>query len=163
MSDEFDSGDELLNDVDVDDILQSNSNQAQSQAKPPKRRLEDSHAAASKRLKADSIASLGDEENVKLARRLLSEKFGHGSFRYEQEAAIKRILAGKSALVIFPTGAGKSLCYQVGGLLPLRTIFALLSCLTRTCRYQPLHFLRSTRLMVPERPVSLASPLLYLP
>jgi superfamily II DNA helicase RecQ len=39
--------------------------------------------------------------------------FGLPSFRLKQEAAISRLLAGGSAVVVFPTGGGKSLCYQV--------------------------------------------------
>lgn len=48
-----------------------------------------------------------------LAVRILKEKFGLSEFRLEQEAAISRLLAGNSTVVIFPTGGGKSLCYQV--------------------------------------------------
>lgn len=51
--------------------------------------------------------------HLALAERLLKEKFGYQSFRYEQAGAIQSLLAGENALVIFPTGAGKSLCYQV--------------------------------------------------
>jgi len=51
--------------------------------------------------------------HLALAERLLKEKFGYESFRYEQAGAIQSLLAGENALVIFPTGAGKSLCYQV--------------------------------------------------
>ncbi|ROV90658.1 hypothetical protein VMCG_10010 [Cytospora schulzeri] len=123
--DEFDSGDDLFDDVDVNDILQSNYAQVeqhslskpgnlQSESQPRKRSpKEDGSPSSLKRLKRDIPLSLAEEENVKLARRLLSEKFGHSQFRHEQEAAIKRILFGKSALVVFPTGAGKSLCYQI--------------------------------------------------
>lgn len=123
--DEFDSGDDLFDDVDVDDILRSSEAQVKQQSalKPGslqvesgsrKRRPEENgDQSALKRPKRDTPPSLEEEENVKLARRLLSEKFGYSQFRYEQEAAIKRILAGKSALVVFPTGAGKSLCYQI--------------------------------------------------
>ncbi|GME39364.1 Helicase [Neofusicoccum parvum] len=51
-----------------------------------------------------------------LARKILNERFGLGSFRLEQEAVIARLLAGGSAVVVFPTGGGKSLCYQVPAL-----------------------------------------------
>lgn len=51
-----------------------------------------------------------------LANRVLNERFGLDSFRLKQEAAITRLLDGGSATIVFPTGAGKSLCYQV---LPL--------------------------------------------
>jgi ATP-dependent DNA helicase RecQ len=47
----------------------------------------------------------------------LNDTFGFDSFREGQEAVISRLLAGKSVLAIFPTGAGKSLCYQLPALL----------------------------------------------
>ena len=43
----------------------------------------------------------------------LKEVFGYGQFRGNQEAIIKNILSGKNTFVIMPTGAGKSLCYQL--------------------------------------------------
>lgn len=43
--------------------------------------------------------------------------FGHDQFRKGQEEVIHRLLAGKSVLAVFPTGAGKSLCYQLPALL----------------------------------------------
>ncbi len=47
----------------------------------------------------------------------LKEHFGFDQFREGQEAAVSRLMDGKSVLAIFPTGAGKSLCYQLPGLL----------------------------------------------
>lgn len=44
---------------------------------------------------------------------LLHERFGLSSFRDGQKAVIKRLLEGQSAAAIFPTGGGKSLCYQL--------------------------------------------------
>jgi hypothetical protein len=51
--------------------------------------------------------------STKLANEILKSRFGLNGFRLEQEAAIARILDGGSAVVVFPTGGGKSLCYQV--------------------------------------------------
>lgn len=48
---------------------------------------------------------------------LLKERFGFESFRPGQEAVIDCLLAGRSAGAIFPTGSGKSLCYQLPSLL----------------------------------------------
>ena len=45
--------------------------------------------------------------------RVLKNQFGHKGFRGVQKPAIKSILEGKSSLVVMPTGAGKSLCYQL--------------------------------------------------
>lgn len=46
----------------------------------------------------------------------LRKNFGIDSFRLKQEQVISTILGGKSAAVVFPTGGGKSLCYQVPAL-----------------------------------------------
>ncbi|MEN3342379.1 MAG: ATP-dependent helicase RecQ, partial [Actinomycetota bacterium] len=48
---------------------------------------------------------------------LLEETFGFASFRPGQEQVVDALLAGRSALAVFPTGAGKSLCYQLPALL----------------------------------------------
>jgi len=47
----------------------------------------------------------------------LEEHFGHSSFRAGQEEVINSLLSDRSALAIFPTGGGKSLCYQLPALL----------------------------------------------
>ena len=44
---------------------------------------------------------------------LLRERFGLDQFREGQQAVIDRILAGKNVAAVFPTGGGKSLCYQL--------------------------------------------------
>ncbi len=49
--------------------------------------------------------------------RVLQERFGFPAFRAGQEAVIGQLLAGNSALAVFPTGSGKSLCYQLPALL----------------------------------------------
>ena len=47
---------------------------------------------------------------------LLRSRFGFSEFRRYQEEACRAVLAGRDALVVMPTGAGKSLCYQLPGL-----------------------------------------------
>lgn len=51
------------------------------------------------------------------ARALLLSVFGFGSFRPGQEEIIATILDGQNVLAIMPTGAGKSLCYQLPSLV----------------------------------------------
>ena len=50
-------------------------------------------------------------------RELLCTCFGYPDFRGHQEAVIHHVLAGKDALVLMPTGSGKSLCYQIPAML----------------------------------------------
>jgi ATP-dependent DNA helicase RecQ len=47
---------------------------------------------------------------------ILKETFGFAGFRGVQEQVIGRVMAGKHALAVMPTGSGKSLCYQVPAL-----------------------------------------------
>ncbi len=47
----------------------------------------------------------------------LQQHFGFETFRPGQEAVIAHLLAGQSAAAVFPTGSGKSLCYQLPALL----------------------------------------------
>lgn len=49
--------------------------------------------------------------------RTLIDHFGHDAFREGQEPIIEALLAGRSALAVFPTGGGKSLCYQLPALM----------------------------------------------
>lgn len=96
MADDFDSGDDLFDDVNPEELVAS--------SKRPSSHHDD---GPDKRQKLDQVDRVG------LAQRLLREKFGYDNFRHEQEKAIESILRGENTLVIFPTGAGKSLCYQV--------------------------------------------------
>src|SRR4051812_9212129 len=48
---------------------------------------------------------------------VLAERFGFDAFRPGQERVVEALLAGRSALAVFPTGGGKSLCYQLPALL----------------------------------------------
>ncbi len=57
------------------------------------------------------------------ARTTLSRHFGYPSFRPGQEEVISAILDGRDALAVMPTGAGKSICYQIpAAMLPGLTI-----------------------------------------
>jgi ATP-dependent DNA helicase RecQ len=51
---------------------------------------------------------------------VLRESFGHAGFRPGQAAAIEAVLGGRDAVVLLPTGAGKSSCYQVPAVVAAR-------------------------------------------
>ena len=48
---------------------------------------------------------------------LLRETFGHAAFRGAQHEVVEHVVAGGDALVLMPTGGGKSLCYQIPALV----------------------------------------------
>ncbi|QEG25193.1 ATP-dependent DNA helicase RecQ [Mariniblastus fucicola] len=48
---------------------------------------------------------------------VLEEYFGFSEFKFGQQDVISRLLDGKSTLAVFPTGGGKSLCYQLPALM----------------------------------------------
>lgn len=54
---------------------------------------------------------------IERAQAILKDTFGYDNFRLQQEAAIKQVLDRKDALVIMPTGGGKSIVYQIPALI----------------------------------------------
>jgi ATP-dependent DNA helicase RecQ len=62
------------------------------------------------------LQSLLDQAPVMDPQSVLRRVFGFSGFRGAQDAVIQHVLAGGDALVLMPTGGGKSLCYQVPAL-----------------------------------------------
>lgn len=60
-------------------------------------------------------------DDLSAARRELREHFGYDSFRAGQEELISAALSGRDCIGIMPTGAGKSLCYQIPALVRAET------------------------------------------
>ena len=58
-----------------------------------------------------------DAQRMEQARQTLRHYFGHDSFRPGQEAMVDALLTERDALGVMPTGAGKSMCYQVPALI----------------------------------------------
>jgi DNA topoisomerase-3 len=65
-------------------------------------------APSAPRLKASPYTGTPEE--------LLRSAFGFQSFRVNQEAVCRAVIDGRDALLVMPTGAGKSLCYQLPGI-----------------------------------------------
>lgn len=91
---------------------------APSRPRPALRRSPASRALAAKAAPDPAPAAL-----LRRIRTALRKTFGHTQLRAGQQAVIERVLAGRSTLALMPTGAGKSLCYQLPAtLLPGRTV-----------------------------------------
>ena len=52
-------------------------------------------------------------DTASAARDILREVFGYAQFRGPQQAVVEHVVGGSDALVLMPTGGGKSLCYQI--------------------------------------------------
>lgn len=174
MSD-FDSGDDLFDGIDAEELLSSQTLHAEA-----KRKREpdiNGHSAWPKRPRGhgDDDMVLGEDGSVdgfpdddpngpdlaneparmQIAQNLLTEIFGYKAFRHEQAGVIQRLLAGKNALSIFPTGAGKSLCYQVCLYRRYTSVYMA----DVPCRYRALLLSDLTWRMAQGHPASMALPL----
>jgi len=65
---------------------------------------------------ANAVTTADEDEPT----RTLRDVFGHASFRPGQRRAIDAVVAGRDAVVLLPTGSGKSSCYQLPAVLMAR-------------------------------------------
>ncbi|MBO5993522.1 MAG: DEAD/DEAH box helicase, partial [Acidaminococcaceae bacterium] len=56
---------------------------------------------------------------------ILKEWFGYSSFRPGQQEVVEAILSGRDCLAVLPTGAGKSICFQVPALMQTGLTFVI--------------------------------------
>jgi len=63
-----------------------------------------------------AVKAISKVKNLNLTAQL-QDYFGFDGFKEPQETIIKNLLAGNDALVIMPTGGGKSLCYQLPAII----------------------------------------------
>jgi DNA topoisomerase III len=82
-----------------------------SSAQSPPVRPSEAHAASSPTTTEALLAASGEPLDA-----LLHRAFGFSSFRANQEEVCRTVIEGRDALLVMPTGAGKSLCYQLPGL-----------------------------------------------
>ena len=75
-----------------------------------------SSSTKEKTVKSTAIKAISVEKNLDLKAQL-QNYFGFDGFKDPQETIIKNLLAGNDALVIMPTGGGKSLCYQLPAII----------------------------------------------
>ena len=100
-------------DVDDEDLMLAETSDATvgHPNQDLKRSLDSEDPSPSKKLKIEDPST-----STALARKILKDTWGFAEFRHKQEEAIVRIIDGGSAVVVFPTGGGKSLVYQVPAL-----------------------------------------------
>jgi ATP-dependent DNA helicase RecQ len=71
-----------------------------------------------KRIPYNSAMTTAIDANAESgAAHVLATVFGYESFRGDQQAIVEHVIGGGDALVLMPTGGGKSLCYQVPALV----------------------------------------------
>ncbi|MGI9038431.1 MAG: RecQ family ATP-dependent DNA helicase [Gemmatimonadota bacterium] len=77
---------------------------------------------------APDLSSMGSDPGPEIrdaAGAALRERFGHPDFRPGQRPIVEAMLAGRDVLAVLPTGAGKSICFQLPALLSPRPVIVV--------------------------------------
>ena len=100
-------------DIDDEELMQAETSDATVGLpdRELKRPFDDEDGSPSKKLKTENGST-----STALARKILKDTWGFSEFKHMQEEAIARLIDGGSAIVVFPTGGGKSLVYQIPAL-----------------------------------------------
>lgn len=109
----YDQNEDDFGDVGDEDLMLAETSEATVSllGQDLKRPLDLDDGYPSKKLKTENGST-----SVELARKILKDTWGFPGFRHKQEQAIAQLIDGGSAVVVFPTGGGKSLVYQIPAL-----------------------------------------------
>lgn len=110
---EYDQNQDDFGDVDDEDLMLAETSDVTVSLRHQdlKRSFDSEDGSPLKKLKTENGSN-----SIALARKILKDTWGFSDFKHKQEQAIARLIDGGSAVVIFPTGGGKSLVYQIPAL-----------------------------------------------
>lgn len=109
---QYDQNQDEFGDIDDEDLMLAETSDVTVglPCQDLKRSLDSEDGSPPKKVKTEN------ESSIALARKILKDTWGFSEFRHKQEQAIARLIDGGSAVVVFPTGGGKSLVYQIPAL-----------------------------------------------
>ena len=111
---EYDQNQDDFGDVDDEDLMLAETSDATVGllSQDLKRSFDFEDETPSKKVKPETVSN----SSILLAQKILKDTWGFPEFKHKQEQAIARLIDGGSAVVVFPTGGGKSLVYQIPAL-----------------------------------------------
>lgn len=110
---EYDQNQDDFGDIDDEDLMMAETADAigSHSSQNLKRSFDFEDESPSKKFKTENGST-----SIALARKILKDTWGFSEFKHKQEQAITRLIDGGSAVVVFPTGGGKSLVFQIPAL-----------------------------------------------